>query len=235
MHAQDWYHATPTGDRVGPMTRDDLVRLYQAGRIASTTPVWCSGMAGWTPLASAAVALGLPPLPPPIPVAAPPQLPPRRGLHWAWIVLLVLLALLVPVIAILAAIAVPAYNDYRIRAGMAEIAATSAPLRVALHQAAVESGACPVLSMQAEAEPPPAPSDGLDIALSSLHTHRHVKYVLTNGGETSDACVIRIGLRGFDRPDIDDRALSWTLDPTSGGWTCRASVANRYLPGDCRT
>ncbi|WP_165971149.1 GYF domain-containing protein [Luteimonas terrae] len=235
MPEQAWYHATPAGERGGPMTADDLVRLYQAGRIFSTTPVWRTGMAGWTPLASVTASLGVstpPPLPPPIPAAPLP--PPRRRLHWIWIVLLALACAAVPVAAIVAAIAVPARNDYRHRAGVTEVIAASAPLRVAVQQTAAETGACPVTAIQADAALPALPSAALEMPLSTLHAHRHVKYVVTTQGDPATACVVRIGLRGFERSGLDDRALSWTLDPADGAWTCSASVARRHLPADCR-
>lgn len=141
MTAQDWYHATPTGDRVGPMTADDLARLYQAGRIPATTPVWQAGMADWVPLTSVAARLGLPPIPPPLRQAAAP--PPRRGMHWIWIVLLVVAGLSVPVLAILAAIAIPAYNEYRLRAGISEVMVAATPLRMELGTAVADGHPCP--------------------------------------------------------------------------------------------
>ena len=232
MAQEDWYHATPAGERAGPMTADDLVRLYQAGRIGPATPVWQRGMATWASLSTVAPSLGLtlpPTLPPPLPASPVPGA--RGGRQWIWLTLLVVAGAGIPLVLLLTAIARPAYADYRHRSGVADVISAAAPLRSVLAETAAGAGACPVTATGAQAAGVPAP---LDAALSTLRAHPHVKYALTTEGGSPDACVLRVGLRGFGRKGLDDRALSWALDPASGTWTCRASVANRYLPSDCR-
>jgi|GEM_PF-666246 len=173
--ADTWFHATPDGGRNGPMRADDLLRLFQAGRIHAATPVWREGMADWVPLASVATTLGLPAMPPPLP-RAPALPPPRRGLHWIWIVVLVLAGLAVPVLAILAAIALPAYNDYRIRSGIVQVVADSAPLRMAVARSHADAGVCPASGAARSSDtslPPDASLDGVVAPLlASAHRQR---------------------------------------------------------------
>lgn len=83
-------------------------------------------------------------MPPPLPGV--PQPPPRRGLHWIWIVLIPLAGLAVPVFAVPAAVAIPACNDYRLRAGVSEVFAVTVPLRQVVEHAAAEGRPCPITS-----------------------------------------------------------------------------------------
>ena len=229
MTTQDWYHATPAGGRVGPMTADDLARLYQAGRIPAATPVWQAGMTDWIPLVSVAARLGLPPIPPPVPPAVLP--PPRRGLHWLWIALLVVAGISVPVLAILAAIAMPAYNDYRLRAGVSEVMVAATPLRAALGAAVADGRACPLTD--GDSDPAAFSNPEVDAARATLLAHRRVEGVLTADRDQSGGCELLLKLQGFDRPGLDGELLIWTLD-RGGQWTCTGSVAARYLPTHCR-
>ncbi|MDR6991934.1 GYF domain-containing protein [Luteimonas sp. 3794] len=241
--ADTWFHATPDGGRIGPMRADDLVRLFQAGRLHASTPVWREGMAEWAPLSSMAPALGLPAMPPPLPRAA--VLPPRRGLHWSWIVLLVLAGLAVPVLAILAAIALPAYNDYRVRSGVVEVAASAAPLQLAVQAAQATGSPCPITTSShvPGADRAAFSNADVDAARTTLLAHPRVESVLTTQGtldvdahaaDPGDHCEITLRLQGFELAAIDGEMLTWWLDPASGHWTCGGTVAARYLPVACR-
>lgn len=242
--ADTWFHATPDGGRNGPIRADDLLRLFQAGRIHGATPVWRAGMGDWVPLASVATTLGLPAMPPPLP-RAPAQPPPRRGLHWIWITVLALAALAVPTLAIIAAIAFPAYNEYRARAGVAEVAAHAAPLRLAVQAARADGSLCPLTtSSRVPGTDRAAFSNAdVDVARFALLTHAHVESLLTAQGVLevqasqdgpADRCEILVRLQGFDLAAIDGEVLTWSLDPASGHWTCGGTFANRYLPPACR-
>jgi len=230
--ADTWFHATPDGGRNGPMRADDLLRLFQAGRIHGATPVWREGMADWVPLASVATTLGLPAMPPPLP-RAPAQPPPRRGLHWIWIVVLVLAGLAVPVLVILAAIALPAYNDYRIRSGIVQVVADSAPLRMAVARSHADAGVCPTSGAARSSGTSLPPDASLAGVVAPLLAHPHIGSVWTGPGADGH-CAIRIELEGFDRDTIDSTRLDWSLDPASDVWTCRGTAGARHLPAGCR-
>ncbi|MDR7194284.1 GYF domain-containing protein [Luteimonas terrae] len=240
--ADTWFHATPDGGRSGPMRADDLLRLFQAGRIHDATPVWREGMSDWVPLASVADALGVRMAPPPLPHR---PVPPRRGLHWIWIVVLVLAGLAVPVLAILAAIALPAYNDYRARSGIGEVAASAAPLRLAVQAAQAQGRPCPITASGRVPGTDHAAFSNADVdaARSTLLAHPRVESLLTTQGtldvqvshaDPSARCEIVVGLQGFELAAIDGEVLTWWLDPASGHWTCGGTIAVRYLPAACR-
>lgn len=230
--ADTWFHATPGGGRNGPMRADDLVRLFQAGRVHGATPVWREGMADWVPLASVAMTLGLTAMPPPLP-RAPSQPPPRHGLHWIWIVVLVLAGLAVPVLAILAAIALPAYNDYRIRSGIVQVVADSAPLRMAVARSHAETGTCPATGAALRSGASLPPDASMAGVVAPLLAHPHIGGVWTGPG-ADGRCDVRIDLEGFNRSDIDSTRLDWSLDLSSGAWTCLGTADARHLPASCR-
>jgi hypothetical protein len=60
MAESGWYYAA-NGQRVGPVTFDQLRRLTTSGQIAANDLVWTEGMADWQP------ASGIPSLMPPVP------------------------------------------------------------------------------------------------------------------------------------------------------------------------
>jgi len=238
-----WFHTTPDGGRSGPMRADDLARLFQAGRIHAATPVWREGMADWAPLSSVASTLGLPAMPPPVP--RPPLPPPRRGLHWIWITVLVLAVVAVPTLAILAAIAFPAYNDYRARSGVVEVVAHATPLRLAVQSAHAQAGRCPITtsSRVPGADRAAFSNADVDAARAALLAHARVESLLTTQGalevtaghiDPADRCEIMVRLQGFELAAIDGQVLTWWLDPDTGHWTCGGTIADRYLPAACR-
>lgn len=227
MHVHDWFYAQPHGQRAGPVGPDDLVRLFQNGQVHRTTPVWRDGRPDWAPLSTVATSLGLPPMPPRM--SAMPA-PPRRGLHWAWIVLIVLAASSVPVIGILAAIALPAYQDYRVRAGITEVVTISAPLRLELQPATRGDAGC---ATSAAAEDQSARAM-LEDVLPLLRGHRHLADVAIAEGDAPSSCRIELTLRGFDDDSVDGQGLAWNFQPEDGSWICSSSVPARYLPTDCR-
>ena len=65
----DWYYATASGQRHGPLPAADLRALAAGGTIGAHTLVWREGMAQWRPLQEFAAELELPTLPPPLPAA----------------------------------------------------------------------------------------------------------------------------------------------------------------------
>src|SRR5437667_3806857 len=68
-HAEDWYIAQQ-GQPHGPVSWDDVLDLFRAGRVSATDFVWREGLEDW-------VALGTmvgPATPPPVPTSSPPAL-----------------------------------------------------------------------------------------------------------------------------------------------------------------
>jgi hypothetical protein len=70
--AGQWYYARG-GERIGPVTTDELKRLAASGELLPTDLVWKEGMQAWIP---AEKIKGLIPKPPAQPASEPPPLPP---------------------------------------------------------------------------------------------------------------------------------------------------------------
>lgn len=70
-----WFYAVGT-DRKGPHARGQFRSLLESGTITGETLVWTSGMPAWLPLSRSELASELDGVPPPIPLAAAPQIPP---------------------------------------------------------------------------------------------------------------------------------------------------------------
>jgi len=134
----DWYYHAPGQGRVGPLSADDMRRLYRERKIVRDTLAWHEGLREWQPLERLIEELGLtgvqpdlskPPPPPPPPQAAtashatrptvPIEAPPSN--RAGCIIALVVGGIAAMVmLAILAAIALPAYQDYVRRAKEAQ-------------------------------------------------------------------------------------------------------------------
>lgn len=66
-----WYYATPQGERIGPITYQELRALIQGGRVFGDDLVWAAHLPEWTPLGSVPELAGWGrPLPPSVPAGA---------------------------------------------------------------------------------------------------------------------------------------------------------------------
>jgi len=65
MSIRQWYYSV-SGDQVGPIAEDDLVRMFQTGRLQPNTMVWTAGLKEWVEASSVE---GL------LPQQTPPPLP----------------------------------------------------------------------------------------------------------------------------------------------------------------
>ena len=65
MSIRQWYYAV-SGEQVGPIAEDDLVRMFQTGRLQPNTMVWTAGLKEWVEASSVE---GL------LPQQTPPPLP----------------------------------------------------------------------------------------------------------------------------------------------------------------
>lgn len=225
-----WYYAVDH-QRHGPVQADDLVRLYQAGRILPGTPVWQEGMGDWRPLADFAQTLGLHALPPPLPAAAGPSAAPpaRRGMHWIWIVLLVLAGLSVPVLGILAAIALPAYNDYVARSGVAGLLVETEPARQRIAES-VAAGTCPQAGPALDATG--QAGDALADVLAPLRAREEVGAVRAGTGTTGE-CELEVRFGPAAERRLAGTRILWSLDK-KGGWHCSSDAPSALLPTHCR-
>lgn len=161
-----------------------------------------------TPYASSAPAAALP--------------PPKKKLSGVALAAIIgggLLLVLVPVLAILAAIALPAYNDYTVRARVANAISTLQPLKGQVQHFADEQGRCPGANDAGF----PAPGDFTQAGLSAVNIGR-----FNNGHCGIEATLAAPGKR------LDGDLLWLEYDRDSGRWECSGESDDKYLPPSCR-
>lgn len=124
----------------------------------------------------------------------------------------------VAILGILAAIAIPAYQDYTVRAQVAEVIQRASPAKLAVAGFFTNTDRCP--HDWQELGMPPLTGQALGSAQL--------------GESDSGQCVITLALgtvKGI--PDSDGLRI-WLTRGIDGGWTCDAEVASKYLPAACR-
>jgi type IV pilus assembly protein PilA len=134
---------------------------------------------------------------------------------------LIELMIVVAIIGILAAIAVPAYQDYAIRAQVAEGLNLSAGAKDAVNSYVADRGVWP------------ADNGKAGLSANTDITGKYVAKVTVTDG------VIDVEYGGAANALIGGKALQLTPNTNSGSveWSCASSggeIADRHLPGACR-
>lgn len=161
-----------------------------------------------------------PPLPPPLPATAQPQLtakPPQR--NGCLIALVVAVALLVPLAGILAAIAIPAYQTYVLRSRVAAAIAATHPTRAAIDARLAQGGNCP--------------GSSTDTDFGGMQGVARVE--VGQLAEDASRCVYAVHLGGTGSDKLDGRTI-WMDRAKTGDatWNCRSDLDDNYLPPACR-
>ncbi|KAF1720127.1 pilin [Pseudoxanthomonas wuyuanensis] len=234
-----WYYADRQRQRFGPVSSAELAAQFQAGRIGLDALVWHEGLSQWQSLgdfaaelglletpASAAGSAGPPPVPgaqpqqPPVYAAAPVAKPGMSGGKIALIVAAVLVLPVLAVLGILAAISIPAYNDYSVRAKVAETMAQASPLKAMVTEYRYAEGTCPR-------------NGDADFGEPESYASRYV--ALARIGEFDDGtCGVELRLHNTGNAQIDGKHVWLAFDADEGDWTCSSEVDDRYLPALCR-
>jgi len=108
-----WYYVDKSQQRIGPMEASVLVDALRHGQLNTGSLVWQEGMPAWQPLSMHFDAIG-------VPESLRARKKEKGGCGTWAIVLVVMGVLAIPMLGILIAIALPAYQDYTIRAKVAE-------------------------------------------------------------------------------------------------------------------
>jgi type IV pilus assembly protein PilA len=134
---------------------------------------------------------------------------------------LIELMIVVAIIAILAALAIPQYKDYMVRTQASEGLVVASGAKAAVWEFVHNTGRFPKSNESA----------GLPSAQSIAGNYVSSVTLLASG-------VIEVA---YARPDANTtlQAATMSLSPVDNtgsiGWTCRSTLANRYLPSACRT
>lgn len=222
----DWYYATASGQRHGPLPAADLRALAAGGTIGAHTLVWREGMAQWRPLQEFAAELELPTLPPPLPaaMAATTVATPRpSGLSGCAIAALVAVAgiFLVAVVGILAAIALPAYQDYTLRAQATAAISQAQALQPQVVEFLDAQGRCPT-------------NDDTGFDDPARYTQGALADVTFGEFEGSDLCGLQATLATPGKPALDGQRIWLEYDPASTAWQCSSEIEDKHLPAFCR-
>lgn len=139
---------------------------------------------------------------------------------------LIELMIVIAILAILMAIAIPAYQDYSVRAKVAECVNAAAPLKLAVSEFAISDGNLP--------------ADENEAGITAADFDTPFCDALTVGG----GGVLTIGadeaaIGGPASGETIEVVLTPTLNATNQGveWDCTAgaTTAVKFLPADCRT
>jgi uncharacterized RDD family membrane protein YckC/Tfp pilus assembly major pilin PilA len=146
----------------------------------------------------------------------------RTELSGCLIAFLIIVVLGIPVLGILAAIAIPAYQDYTIRAHVAESVNTGASAKLEVADWFAKNHRCPV-NGEAGLSAPTSYAGPHVVSMSAGH--------MENGH-----CALEIVVKGAARPDINGKRIWLELDDSrpNGSWKCSSEIPDRYLPTSCR-
>jgi prepilin-type N-terminal cleavage/methylation domain len=140
---------------------------------------------------------------------------------------LIELMIVVAIIGILAAVALPAYQDYTVRAKMAEVIGFAAQMKTSISECVASEGTLADCDTFNEV--------GL-VALDISGASEHITSVAMTA--TTAAIVITPNWTGMGATVAGTPTLTWTPTATAGGiqWACVLSVntANKYVPSVCR-
>lgn len=218
-----WFYADAHNQQQGPIDAASLAGAFRDGRVGSDTLVWREGLAGWVPLASIAAQLGL------VVVGAMQSpaaatAPARRGVakpasstsSWV-IVLVVCLFGGVAFIGILAAIALPAYQDYTMRARVAQALLAVDAIKPEVEQFHEAEKRCPVNG-----------EGGIEAADAQAGA---VIASIEVGPSDDGACAITVAFAG--PRNLAGRHLAWSMD-SEQQWHSSSDLPARYLPASMR-
>jgi uncharacterized RDD family membrane protein YckC/Tfp pilus assembly major pilin PilA len=146
----------------------------------------------------------------------------KTGLSGCLIAFIAVLFIGIPVLGILMAIAIPAYQDYTVRAKVAEALNASAPVKLAVAELFANNARCPTTGQ-----------DGLPSAdsYSTAHVRSISAAVMQNG-----RCGLEIVIKDASNSTIDGKRIWLELSPDklNPNWSCSSDLPNKDLPPTCR-
>ena len=125
----------------------------------------------------------------------------------------------VAILGILAAIALPAYQDYTLRAKIAEAMVQSGALKTTVAEAVAESDRCP--------------QNG-DASIETATSYANgIVAGITAAPRGDGRCGLDIALHAPQQPQLDHRTIQLSFERESGHWDCRTDIAQRMVGTFC--
>lgn len=215
-----WYYVDKSQQRIGPMEASVLLDALRHGQLTVGSLVWQEGMPAWQPLSMHFDALGVP--------ESLRNRKKEKGGCAIWAIVLVVMGVLaIPVLGILIAIALPAYQDYTIRAKVAQGLNEAAVAKLATAETRLTTGKWPNSDTEAGYASPTSKVVS-EIAIPSAQDIR-----ITFSSNIPEIAGETLMLRGDIREDGDivwecNAAGSNKLNGESG------TLPAKYAPASCR-
>jgi len=222
--AQNWFYADKHNQQQGPVDESTLVAAYQRGDVLITTLVWREGLPNWIPFSSVAAGLGiaLPSAPPLLPRTGKVQIVKsgKSGSSTAVIIIVVVFGLIF-MVGILAAIALPAYQDYTIRARVANAYMQGIALKNDVAEFYTREKRCP------------GNGEGT-FKKADEYVSPYVSSIQFGALKSSGSCAIQVSLESLGSTQTQGAVLQLAM-AADGTWSeSSSSLAPRYLPMSMR-
>jgi len=229
--AVEWFYADAQHQQQGPVPGSRLAELYRNGAVKQDTLVWRDGLAGWVALRSVAAQLGLIIVgnaPPPLAAAPAGAIrapggaivkPTGSGGGGTGVIIAVVIVVVLAVVSILAAIALPAYQDYTIRAKVAQVLVAADGLKLSVSEFRTNEDRCPK-------------SDDKGFA-SKDFSFKYVSSVEVGPLKESGRCAVRLTVTGLGGSSTEGKRLLFSLGD-GDDWQTTSDLPQKYLPSFLR-
>jgi type IV pilus assembly protein PilA len=213
-----WFYVDKNQQRIGPMEASVLVDALRHGQLGTNSMVWHEGMPAWQPLSQHFDALG-------VPEAMRIRKAPQNSNKGVWVIVALVAGFFgIAFLGILIAIALPAYQDYTIRAKVAEAMNKTASLKLVVAEHLLLDKKC-LTSEDAEAA---SIIDSLD--------QNAIKSVAI-GSLDDGSCAFEITL-GKNHGTVAGKTMqfiAYTNESNAVEWDCKqGTLEPRYRPTLCR-
>ncbi len=219
MSQGQWFYVNKNQQRIGPVSATLLVDALRTGQISMNSLVWREGMGAWEALSQNLDAVG-------VPETMRVRKIQKSSNAGMWVAIIVGGGIaFIFILGILAAIALPAYQDYTVRAKVANAfhEASSAQLLVIEHLEQYKE--CP--DNNAPDTQLPTPESYASAVIQRVDI----------GSLDSGNCAVQITVSDTIAPgQVSGSIYKELVDAETGEWVCYSdTIKDKYLNVDCRS